>query len=77
MVQAATGGLSGLTAVLLLLGFMVARLTTSTRYSAGVVITSIAVVGGLVGGFALAPLINRLASNEADEDREYQRIDSR
>lgn len=65
-----------MTAVLLLLGFVVARLTTSTRYSAGVVITSITVVGGLVGGFALAPLINRLASNEvADEDREYQPID--
>jgi hypothetical protein len=65
-----------LTAVVLMLGFLIAGLTTSTRYSAGVVITSITVVGGLVGGFALAPIINRLAPNEAaSEDREYQHID--
>jgi hypothetical protein len=76
--QAATGGLSGLTAVVLMLGFVIARLTTSTRYSAGVVLTSVTVAGGLVGGFVLAPFINSLVSSEvAAEDRERQREDSR
>jgi NhaP-type Na+/H+ or K+/H+ antiporter len=75
--QAATGGLSGLTAVVLMLGFAIARLTTSTRYSAEVVLTSVAIAGGLVGGFVLMPFINGLVSSEASsEDREYQREDS-
>jgi hypothetical protein len=76
--QAATGALSGLTAVLLILGFVIARLTTSTRYSTGVVLTTVAVAGGLVGGFILAPFINGLVSNEVStEDLDRQREDWR
>ena len=78
VVQAATGGLSGLTAVVLILGWVIARLTTSTRYSTGVVLTSFTVAGGLLGGFILAPLINSLVSSEVStEDRERQRDDLR
>jgi hypothetical protein len=70
--QAATGSLSGLTAAVLGLGFVIARLTTSTVYSTEVVLTGITITGGLVGGFVLAPLINGLVSSE---DRERQRED--
>jgi hypothetical protein len=74
--QAATGGLSSLTAVVLMLGFVIARLATSTRYSAEIVLTGVAVAGGLVGGFVLVPFLNGLVSSEASsEDHEYQRED--
>jgi hypothetical protein len=72
VMQAATGSLSGLTAAVLGLGFVIARLTTSTVYSTEVVLTGITITGGLVGGFVLAPLINGLVSSE---DRERQRED--
>jgi hypothetical protein len=75
--QAATGGLSSLTAVVLMLEFVIARLATSTRYSAEIVLTSVAIAGGLVGGFVLVPFINGLVPGEAaSEDHEYQREDS-
>jgi NhaP-type Na+/H+ or K+/H+ antiporter len=70
--QAVTGGLSGLTAAVLVLGFAIARLTTSTVYSAEVVLTGVTITGGLVGGFVIAPFINGLGSSE---DRERQRRD--
>lgn len=70
--QAATGGLSGLTAAVLVAGFAIARLTTSTVYSAEVVLTGVTITGGLVGGFVLAPIINGLVSSG---DREGQRED--
>jgi hypothetical protein len=72
VMQAATGGLSGLTAAVLLVGFGIARLTTSTINSAEAVLTGVTITGGLVGGFVLAPFINGLVSSE---DRDRQRED--
>lgn len=61
LVEVVTGGISGVTAVALMLGIAIARLTTSTRHSAEMVIAGVAIAGGLVGGFAVAPCLNVLA----------------
>jgi ABC-type Fe3+ transport system permease subunit len=72
VMQAATGSLSGLTALVLMLGFAIAWLTTSTRRSTEIVLTSVTIVGALVGGFVLAPFLDGLVSTQ---DRERQRED--
>src|SRR5690348_13564882 len=72
VMQAATGSLSGLTALVLMLGFAIAWLTTSTKRSTEVVLTSVTIVGGLVGGFVLVPFVRGLVSAQ---DRERQRED--
>lgn len=59
--QIVAGGLSVLTAVVVLLGFVVAHVATSTRFSAGVVLAGITIAGTLIGGFIAAPYLHRLA----------------
>lgn len=53
--------MSGLGAGVILLGVVIARMTTSTTRSAEEVIAGIAIVGALVGGFVIAPRLNRWA----------------
>ena len=60
-IQIAAGGACGLTAIMLTLGAVIARLTTSTRQSAVVVVTGVTITGALVGGFMVAPYLSRLA----------------
>jgi hypothetical protein len=61
--QAVVGGVSGLVAVVIMLGLGVAQLTTSTRHAAMLVIASFTIIGAALGGFFLAPLLNGLALN--------------
>jgi hypothetical protein len=51
------GGVTGLTAVVILVGIVVARLTTSTRPSAVAVVAGVTLGGTLIGGFLAAPHI--------------------
>jgi hypothetical protein len=51
------GGVTGLTAVVILAGIVVARLTTSTRPSAVAVVAGVTLGGALIGGFLVAPHI--------------------
>jgi hypothetical protein len=69
-VQVVIGGVSGLTAIVLLLGLAAARLTTSTRHSAEAVMLGVAIGGGLIGGFLVAPYLSALA-----KDPEYRNLD--
>lgn len=59
-VQVVAGGVSGLTAIALILGVAVAHLTTSTRESTAVVIAAVTIAGAFVGGFVAAPYFSRL-----------------
>lgn len=59
--QVVAGGVSGLTAIALILGVVVARLTTSMRESTAVVIAGVTIAGAFVGGFVAAPYLNRLS----------------
>jgi hypothetical protein len=52
------GGVTGLTAVVLLVGVVVARFTTSTRPSAVAVVAGVTLGGALIGGFLAAPRIS-------------------
>jgi hypothetical protein len=52
------GSVTGLTAVVILLGIGVARLTTSTRHSAADVVAVITLGGALIGGFLAASHIS-------------------
>jgi hypothetical protein len=69
-VQVVVGGVSGLTAVVLLLGLAVTRLTASTKDSAGAVMLGVAIGGGLIGGFLVAPYLNGLARDGDDRNRD-------
>ena len=70
--QVTTGGLSGLTAVVLMLGLAIACLTTSTKFSTEVVVAGITIAGALIGGFIAAPYLNDVAlgvhGRHQDED---------
>ena len=55
--QLAIGGVSGVVAIMMIIGLMIARLTTSTRNSTETVVTSVTVVGALIAGFLAAPLL--------------------
>jgi hypothetical protein len=68
--QVAAGGVSGVTAAALIIGVVIARLTTSTRQSGIMVIAGVAIAGALVGGFAAAPSLNRLAWRYGAPDQE-------
>ena len=57
--QVAAGGVSGLTAIALILGALVARLTTSTKESTVVVLAGVTIAGAFVGGLVAAPYLNR------------------
>lgn len=60
------GGVTGLTAVVILIGIAVARLATSTRDSAAAVVAGITMGGALIGGFLAAPYVSRLHESHAD-----------
>lgn len=60
-VQIVAGGVSGVTAIALILGVVVARLTTSTRESSAVMIAGVTIAGAFLGGFVAAPYLNRLS----------------
>lgn len=60
------GGVTGLTAVVILVGIAVARLTTSTRHSAAAVVAGITFGGALIGGFLAAPYVGRRHESCAD-----------
>jgi hypothetical protein len=63
------GGIGGMTAAALLIGEAIAYLTTSTRQSSLIVVTSVAIAGALVGGFVTAPSLRRLAWKDCPEDQ--------
>lgn len=54
------GGISWLSATALLIGMVIARLTTTTRQSALVVVAGVAITGAAVGGFLAAPALSEL-----------------
>jgi hypothetical protein len=53
----AIGGVSGIVAIMMIIGLIIARLTTSTRNSAEAVVTDVTIVGALIAGFLAAPLV--------------------
>jgi hypothetical protein len=59
-VQIAIGGLSGLTAVALILGASVADITTSTRHAAAAVVAAVTVSVAIIGGLVMAHYLSRL-----------------
>ena len=67
--QVTAGGIGGVTAAALLIGDAIAQLTTSTRQSSLIVVTSVAIAGALVGGFVAAPSLRRLAWKDGTEDQ--------
>ena len=69
-IQVAASGVCGVTAVVLILGAVIARLTTSTKQSAAVVTATLTIAGALVGGYAVAPHLNRLTGNVFAGDHE-------
>ena len=65
--QVTVGGIGGVAAAALLIGGAIAYLTTSTRQSSLIVVTSVAIAGALVGGFVAAPSLRRLAWKDGTE----------
>jgi hypothetical protein len=70
--QVTAGGISGVTAAALLIGEAIAHLTTSTRQSSLIVVTSVAIAGALVGGFVAAPSLRRLTWKDCAEEAHDQ-----
>jgi hypothetical protein len=57
-VQVAAGGVSGVAAVVITVGIAIARLTTTSKYSAEAVVVGVTIVGAFIGGFLVAPYLN-------------------
>lgn len=60
-------GLCGVTAVVVMIGLIVGRLTTSSKQPSMAIVSSIALVAALLGGYVVAPYLNRLAKPQKDE----------
>jgi hypothetical protein len=75
--QVTAGGVTGVTAAALMIGEAIADLTTSTRQSSMIVVTSVAIAGALVGGFVAAPSLRRLAWKDCSEDHDEGSSSSR
>ncbi len=66
--QLAIGGVSGAVAIMMAIGLIIARLTTSTRNSAETVVTGVTIVGALIAGLLAAPLFASMTFG-ADRDK--------
>jgi hypothetical protein len=61
----AVGGVSGVAAAAIIVGIAIARLTTTSKYSAEAVVTGLTLVGSFIGGFLVAPYFSEI---EPDTD---------
>lgn len=57
-IQVAVGGVSGVAAVVIIVGTAIARLTTTSDYSAEVIVTGLTIAGSFIGGFFVVPYLN-------------------
>jgi len=71
-VQLAIGGMGGIVAIMMVIGLMIARLTTSTINSAETVVICITIVGSLVAGFVAAPLFADVAFGVNHRKRQHE-----
>ena len=68
--QVTAGGIGGVAAAAIMVGEAVAHLAAGTRQYSLIVVTSVAIIGALIGGFLTAPSLRRFASKGYAENQD-------
>jgi divalent metal cation (Fe/Co/Zn/Cd) transporter len=60
-IQVVAGGVTGVAGIMIMVGIVIARLATTSNYSAEAVVMGVTIAGALIGGFLVAPYLDRIA----------------
>lgn len=67
------GSISGVAAVAIMVGLVIARLTTTSKYSAETIVAGVTIGGAFIGGLLVAPYLNGITfgTNARSQDKDW------